>query len=454
MTSPDKASEVSLLGSLRRTLVELGIDVQHAKVAVAVSGGADSMALALLLSEVMAVVALTVDHGLRSESAAEAQYVHDILHSKGMKHHILTWNGDKPKSNIQSEARAARYKLMEDWCASEDIQYLLTAHHVADQAETFMLRLARGSGVYGLSAIEPVSEGLVNKDVTIVRPLINTHKELLETYLKRNNIEWIEDPSNLNNRYDRVKIREFFKAPVLDGFTVERVAQTSSHMRRVRTALEYYQKMWIDTHVKFDAFGAASFERASLNDIPEEIILRSLASIVRQVSGNAYVPRFEKLSTLYEILKANPDLNGDDYASNAYTGSTLLGTCISLKENIITVCREVGHISEELIVSGSDSITWDNRFMLGFASNSASSNVFAEKLIVKPLRKEGWNEILQKYPAIRDDEALMRLAYQVKLSLPAIFDASGLRAVPHLGYNDLENINITVSLLSGVLSKK
>ena len=183
MDGPDKASAIFPPDELRRVLTDLGIDIDHARVAVAVSGGADSLALALMAAEIMPIVTLTVDHGLRSDSKEEAQYVHDVMRSKNIVHYILTWVGEKPTSNIQSEARTARYKLMEDWCASEGIKYLLTAHHMADQAETFMLRLARGSGVYGLSAINPISKGITNHDIIIARPFINIRKEILEAYL-------------------------------------------------------------------------------------------------------------------------------------------------------------------------------------------------------------------------------------------------------------------------------
>ena len=249
-------------------------------------------------------------------------------------------------------------------------------------------------------------------------------------------------------------MREFFKAPVLDGLTVERVAQTAGHMKRVREALEHYQKLWLEKHVVFDEFGTASFEVSSLEDAPEEIILRSLAGIIRQVSGNAYVPRFEKLSRLYEALKTGIEDKVDGLTAIGHKGSTLLGTCIFPNADRITICRETVHIQDEYIVSDSDSVIWDGRFKLGFSPNAASPCSFKEKLIIKPLRKEGWSEILQKCPAFRNDKVVAQIPYQVKLSLPAIFDASGLRAVPHLGYNDLETMSITASLLSGVLSKK
>ena len=144
---------------------------KHKKVAVAVSGGADSMALALLLNEQTnsKLIAITVDHGLREESAREAKQVKKWLEKYDIEHHILKWEGDKKNSNIQFEARTARYQLMCDFCKKNDIQLLLVAHNLQDNAETLLMRIMRGSGVDGLSAIADATK--IN-NIEVLRPLL------------------------------------------------------------------------------------------------------------------------------------------------------------------------------------------------------------------------------------------------------------------------------------------
>src|SRR5574344_373927 len=129
------------------------------KIAVGVSGGADSLALVLRFKEMgLDIVALTVDHKLRLESGEEAKYVAEIMQKYGINHYILEWNGNKPKRGIEEKAREARYELISKWCEDNKVKVLAMGHHLQDQAETFLLRLQRGSGIYGLSGILPVSQ--------------------------------------------------------------------------------------------------------------------------------------------------------------------------------------------------------------------------------------------------------------------------------------------------------
>ena len=143
------------------SMAALGPFERPPALAVAVSGGADSMALTLLAADWAAarrgsIVALTVDHRLRNESRAEAKQVAAWLAARGIEHKILAWTGEKPSSDVQAAAREKRYELLEDWCRRQGILHLLVAHNLDDQAETFLLRLGRGSGLYGLSGMASV----------------------------------------------------------------------------------------------------------------------------------------------------------------------------------------------------------------------------------------------------------------------------------------------------------
>lgn len=174
-------------------------------IAAGVSGGADSLALVLRLKEWgdangKKIVALTVDHGLRSEAAAEAAYVAEVMQRFGIEHHILRWEGEKPVHGIEEAAREARYALIAAWCREAGVRVLATGHHRRDQAETFLLRLIRGSGVSGLSGILPVSERL---GLMIIRPQLFDAPDDLKAYLEQCGVAWVEDPSNRNEDFLR-----------------------------------------------------------------------------------------------------------------------------------------------------------------------------------------------------------------------------------------------------------
>ena len=210
-------------------------------IAAGVSGGADSLALVLRLNDWAKqngrrIVALTVEHGLRDESAAEAQYVAKLMAEFGIEHHILPWVGDKPDTGIEEAARKARYDLLAEWCKANKVRVLATGHHLRDQAETFLLRLIRGSGVYGLSGILPVSErgGLI-----IVRPQLDKTPDELRGYLRERGVRWVEDPSNQNQDFLRVKIRKFLpKLAQGIGLTEERLAATAAVLAETRAFIE------------------------------------------------------------------------------------------------------------------------------------------------------------------------------------------------------------------------
>ena len=165
--------------NLRDKLHSLDIK-SNETIGVGVSGGADSLALALLLSEHFNITALTVNHGLRTEAVAECKMVADLMAAHDIPHETLTWTGDVPSSNIQAAARELRYKLMSNWCHSNSVRLLAVAHHMDDQAETFMLRLARGSGVYGLSAMS--EHVALHDDLALIRPLLDYSSDQLKSY--------------------------------------------------------------------------------------------------------------------------------------------------------------------------------------------------------------------------------------------------------------------------------
>lgn len=289
--------------------------------AIGVSGGADSLALALLCKEELPdyhLIVLTVDHGLRPTSRQEAEYVAKIMADFSIEHHILTWEGQKPDTGIEEQARLARYRLLGDWCQAHQVEYLAIAHHLFDQAETFLMRLERGSGLFGLAAMQEVSE---RDGIKILRPLLNTHPDTLKTYLKKKKITWVEDESNQCTDFLRVKMRQFL--PVLEektGISAERLVLAAENLQQTRLFIEDTVQEIIAENVHFWSDCGASFDNARFMKWHKELKFYVLCALIKKISGNAYMPEAEALHTLIDDLQkenfAGATLGGVYFAKN------------------------------------------------------------------------------------------------------------------------------------------
>nr|WP_310524836.1 tRNA lysidine(34) synthetase TilS [Polymorphobacter sp.] len=205
--------------------------------AVAVSGGPDSVALLLLAATAFPgrVTALTVDHGLRPASAVEAATVAHHCALAGIPHITLHWAGPKPTANLQSAARTARYALMADWCAAHAVPLLLTAHHADDQAETLLMRLARSSGSAGLSGIRATRD--LGQGVALVRPLLTTRRATLAVIAADSGWALADDPANRDPRYARTHARRLLAATV--WLEPARLAEAAAHLAAAESALAW-----------------------------------------------------------------------------------------------------------------------------------------------------------------------------------------------------------------------
>lgn len=211
-------------------------------VAVGLSGGADSWALALLAQDWcsqhnVTFAALTVDHRLRVEGAAEAALVQAECAKRNIPHHTLVWQHDGVDTRKQERARAARYDLMGDWCATNNFSVLMTAHHADDQAETVLLRLCKGSGAAGLAGIAPMRP--LNDTVDLLRPLLPVTKQQLIDYAQAHNVPIVEDPSNHNPAYARARLRAARPILELEGLTTGNLLKLAATAREEQDALRY-----------------------------------------------------------------------------------------------------------------------------------------------------------------------------------------------------------------------
>ena len=279
--------------------------------AVALSGGGDSLCLMHLLADwaakrkLPAPVVLTVDHALRPGSDRHAKQAVALARKRGLKAQLLTRKGRAPKGDIEAEARDARYTLMGDWLAKNKIAALYVGHSRDDQAETFLLRLARGSGLDGLCAMRETAPWPIVgfAKLTVVRPMLSLTRADLRSALKARGHVWAEDPMNADPRFARARIRKLLPALEEAGLTAARIASAAAHLARARAALELASDAVL-AGVAAAEKGRVFVDAAALVAAPREIGLRVLARLLMGVSGRAYRPRFEALERLYDAIMA------------------------------------------------------------------------------------------------------------------------------------------------------
>lgn len=282
--------------------------IDEKEIAVGVSGGSDSLALVFLAHEQLyplgyKIIALTVDHGLRPSSAKEAQYVKTLMTNAQIEHHTLIWQGEKPVSGIEEAAREARYNLISKWCHDHQINSLFIAHHQEDQAETFLMRLERGSGLDGLCGIRESSNW---GDLKILRPLLQSGKEELQNYLLQKGIHWVEDESNQCDDFLRVRMRKFLpEFCERTGISIENICSTMDRLQASQSFLAQTAEQYIQRHFKSWLPTCHSCSLHVWNSFHPEMKFRVLSSLLKQSGGQKYTPRASGLLALIERLSSS-----------------------------------------------------------------------------------------------------------------------------------------------------
>jgi len=379
---------------------------------IAVSGGRDSMALCLLADGWARglggqVTALTVDHGLRPGSADEARRVGDWLQERGIAHRLITWRGAKPETGIQAAARRARYELLTAWCRDAGILHLVLAHHQGDQAETYLLRLAAGSGDDGLACMAAVVE---TPGVRLLRPLLGVPRTRLTGTLKAFGQPWLDDPSNRDTAFARVRVRA--------GLAVSRqyrrrsagLAAEAVRCGRRRVLRETAVSALLARCCVIYPAGYAVVDGNLLAAAPVEISRAALGRVVLCIGGRAYGPRRERLLRLHGLL-----LDG-----RLGRGATLSGCRILGATSGLLVCRETRDLPLPLDVWPESEVLWDGRFVVTVRS--------AARLV--HLGRDGWAEVVGRCPDLRRNP----VPAAVRPTLPTLADDMGIQAVPHIGY--------------------
>nr|WP_286174220.1 tRNA lysidine(34) synthetase TilS [Rhodobacter sp. NTK016B] len=263
-----------------------------ARVGIAVSGGGDSVAALVLAVEALGpgrVAAVTVDHGLRPEAAAEAAGVAALCARLGVAHDILRWEAGPQGGNLMDAARAARIGLIAGW-AQERVGAVVLAHTRDDQAETVLMRLARGSGVDGLSgmAARRHAEG-----VLWLRPFLDVSRGDLRTALRARGVGWVEDPTNADPRFLRVRARRALAELQALGIEAGGLVRTAGRMQRARAALDAQAQAVLARDLREER--GVLIVRGALAGEVDEIRARVMAHLAMALSGAAYRPRFDAL---------------------------------------------------------------------------------------------------------------------------------------------------------------
>lgn len=263
-----------------------------ARIGVAVSGGGDSVALLHLMTRCfpdqdVTLFAATVNHGLRPEAGQEAAEVATLAQRLGVSHHTLHWHGWDGRGNMQDRARRARYELLAGWAKSKEIPMIATGHTIEDQAETVLMRLARASGVDGLSAM---SVRILLNGITLIRPLLDQSRADLRDYLRRQGLGWAEDPGNEDLAYERIKVRKTLAVLQSLGLSAPKLAQVAANMQSARDALRQQTYAAAQQIAAIDG-GDVVFDLPSFRALPDEIARRLLGHAILWVGGGDYPPR-------------------------------------------------------------------------------------------------------------------------------------------------------------------
>ncbi len=353
---------------------------------VAVSGGGDSMALLVLVHEWaaargIAMQAATVDHGVRAESAGEAAQVAAFCAGLSVPHATLTWERNGAGGNLQADARAARRALLAAWAVRNGLGSVLLGHTRDDVAETFLMRLARGSGVDGLAAMaDRWEEG---RRVWL-RPLLGVRRAALREMLAMRGIAWIEDPSNADPRFERARMRAALPALADLGLGVERLAETADALARARRALERDVAGAARACISERPTGEILISAPALERLPEEIRLRLVSALLLHVGGEDYPPRLDGLARLID-------------RADAGEAGTLAGCVLRPRGPVWRLRREPDAVPSPEALTGAT--LWDGRWRI--ATDLEGMTVGA----LGPFADRGDvpDEVARTLPAVRRD---------------------------------------------------
>ena len=389
-------------------------DVSEYSIGLAVSGGGDSMALLVMASKWAELFrrdlkVITIDHHLRSDSRTEADHVKIMAESLGHSHDILDWRYEAATGNFQAAASQARKELISTWAKRKCIHIVLLGHTANDQAETFLMRLARGSGVDGLACM---SQSKKLYDIQWFRPLLCFQRKELRYYLNFQKIKWFDDPSNENTRYTRVKARKVLKELEILGIKQRVFLETAEKMDKAKEVLNNVAREAGDQYLRLREWGDIEVERKLFDVTKQETYLRLLAHVIKSISGNIYRTRFSELNQ-FALALIEP----------TFKARTIGGVIArSLNEKILVLRREP---KAPIFVKDAPAknFIWDGRWSISLVKNKLG---ISEK--IGPLGTFGLSQIRGNAPASIPTEGL--------ITLPTLFREEKVVASPLLNFGE------------------
>ncbi len=404
--------------------------VMSPKIAIAVSGGLDSMVLMNLANASKKINSknihiIVIDHNLRKGSKEEALFVKEEANKLGLKSVILTWQGKKPTSKIQETARKERYSLLFDYCKENYISDLFIGHHLDDQIENFIFRMFRGSGIVGLTSFSNFSK---RENINLIRPLIEISKSDLLVFAKKQKIKWVEDPSNLNLNFDRIKIRNTLQNFYDSGF------DKKLFLKSINDDIDFVAESYVSKYIEVHENIFVSIGKEFFIKTPNEIQMRIVKNCIRLFApNNLYSPKDIKIINLLKWMKKNSNIKA----------KTLGGTLFRKKNNEIILYKEVKNLNniKPIDISKSEFKCWDNRFLI-----KANKNFNGK---VSYLGPEGVKALKSKNIDI--SKAKKNAPIAAVYSSPAIWDKKRLISAPIFDYCINNKVNIEIKKIGYML---
>ena len=359
--SPVIRKEESLVARFGATMRELlcpslatGDGRPATSFAIALSGGADSLALTLLAQDYVAqhggrITALTVDHRLRTASTGEAQQVAAVMRARGIDHHILTPPHDGASNNVQEAARNWRYTALSDHCRAHGILHCLVAHNAGDNRETIVHNTARGDTADGASGMRAVRN---LNGVRFLRPLLMIERRELEDFLRSHHAEWLHDPSNDNAKFARVRTRQMLQQNPDECAALD---ATLAQQRAARSARDHAFAQAAMQCVTLHPLGFAELNLADWRTLDAPLASQLLADCITTISGGTTRPRGSDTARLAEALR------GD------FTKRTLQHCELTCNGDILRIAREFARVEGPILLTGTGVARWDGRFTIRHA---------------------------------------------------------------------------------------
>lgn len=409
-------------------------NLPFSKIAIAVSGGSDSIALLHLMSiwtkeQNLELYVMSVDHNLREQAKIENNYVAELCKKFDHMHYILHFNHNNNFSNLQARARESRYELMTNLCKTLDILLLLTAHHQDDYIENFCLRLERKSGPFGLSSNN------INwyNNVQIIRPFYNIPKKAIVDYLIVNGIKWFEDESNISDKYRRNVIRKTLNNEPCDR-KIEIIEKQSKIDNLLKYSLQPQLVAAIAESTAIYNYGFACVNLAKFNNLELDIQIQLMNFLLITIGCNQTSPRFYSIKVILGLITTDTKFK-----------NTLHGCMIARIHNNLLIYKENGKKCPADVTLQNIPVIWDKRFLV--------RSVFNRPCTITHLTLSDYKMIKNKL----DFTLLKKITFgnhiEILFTLPVVKILEKIIAIPHISYYDDGNMMFEVSFTSGFVSR-